>query len=270
MSGITVIVPFSRPSQVGHVVACFARQRYQDKRLVVVENGAAVGQWTLPADAVLTASSGPAEARNVGLDYVRQHGGGGFAMFDDDDYYGPGYLEEVAQALCKGADVVGKAALFVRVQAGLRAVLGGPEHMWCRSLFPGCTLAGWADTACEFPDRRVGEDSAWLLAMIAQGAQMWAGSRFGFCYDRSGVDHALQVEDDVLLRCWARGNAKAYDFGDWDPGVVDGVMDVVPAKLELGEYRVSDDPGARAAANRLGWNLEEMARMPIQILGGTG
>jgi hypothetical protein len=259
---------------VANVWANCNRQRPVDFRLVVIENGEAVGAWArygLQADAVLTSGQSAAAAKNEGLTWIRAHGGGSFATFDDDDYYGPGYLEEALAALENGERVVGKSAVFVLTQVGrLRAVLGWPENARTDCLVHGPTICGVVEDAVDFPLVAVGEDTEWVLAMRRRGFPVWSTSHFRFCYRRAAdVVHTLVTEDDALLRCWQRGGGRAYDYGEWDAEVVDGVLEVVPAEINLGAYQLSDNPGACAAADALGWTVDDMAACPVTRLGDS-
>lgn len=107
---IAVIVPFTRPQMLQNVRENFARQRYRNKTLVIVENGAGVGTFPvgLITTAVLVGESivGKSAANNAGITEAANLGCEYFAIFDDDDWYGPWYLDEVAR--CSGkADATG-------------------------------------------------------------------------------------------------------------------------------------------------------------------
>lgn len=112
---IYAVCPFSRPEFLGNVIENFERQTCSEKRLILVENGDAIGaceaQGFVP-DILLTSQRHQSHAKNAGLDWITSNGGGWFSTFDDDDYYGPKYLEEVLECSEKG-DIVGKSNHFV-------------------------------------------------------------------------------------------------------------------------------------------------------------
>lgn len=196
---IWVIVPFSRPEHASRVLANFARQRFAGKRLIVVGNGAcgAAGSLSIGGAHWITSAAHPAHARNEALAFIRKRGGGFFSLMDDDDWYGPGYLDEVA-GYARSADVVGKRQHFVSLGEGLTDP--APQLLLCYRRYAesdpapwltGGAISGWAETAVDFPVVRGTEDLAWCDRMIAQGARLRGLSIYHYLYRRSykGAEH---------------------------------------------------------------------------------
>jgi hypothetical protein len=56
---------------------------------------------------VLESESHQAIARTTAFEWIRQHGGGVWTTLDGDDYYGPGYAQEVWDARARGSALGG-------------------------------------------------------------------------------------------------------------------------------------------------------------------
>lgn len=215
---ITVIVPFSRAERAHAVFSNFARQRYPDKRLWVVCNRGA--DYALPADRVLTSGNGAGAARNEGVGELKRSGGGYFVMMDDDDWYGPAFLTEVAENTHR-ANVVGKAHHFVSYD-DQHLFLFYPKRArsFCRWVTGG-TIGAWSEDALAFPTGK-SEDLYWCVAMVKAGAKLWNTSVHHYLHRRmSRVDHghetgALSI-DDFIYRV---GGGEF--LGPVDPEVVTG------------------------------------------------
>lgn len=178
---IWCIVPFTREHLMGSVVANVARQTVADSRLLIVRDGEGQTRVNGSVTELYSGELGIAAALNAGLAYARVHGrhGDQFAKFDDDDWYGPRYLERVPP----GYSACG--SWWVRTEEG-RFWFVEPE----RGLH-GSTLAGPLDGP-EFPHvDRWGEDTRWIAAV---GRERFARRPAGhYCYQRCGHDHAWPV-----------------------------------------------------------------------------
>ncbi len=178
---ITVIAPHGRPEFSANLLANFQRQRGVEARLLVVENGAAEGEFPR-VEGVRFARSVPhqADAMNAGLDWLRERGGGPWARFDDDDYYGPDYLASVERSLA-GADglvVSGMPWRFVMLDDGLYQFTNESD------VFTGGTLAASTADVAQF-ERYRDDDLQWCRAMRERGALFVEREPLGYCYDRT-------------------------------------------------------------------------------------
>jgi len=224
-----VVAATHREQQLRWILESFKRQTYHNKKLIIVENGPAVGgcarQGICP-DRVVTSTENVAEARNAGVYSVIDNGGGWVCMMDDDDYYGPRYLEEYSIWVTKGiAEIYGKARHFVGyVDHGLYLY---SERNACKYLpmLHGPTFCFRAEDAVYYRGGREGEETAWAMQMQRLGFRMFATSIHHFCYLRGGnpEDHAWQAEDN-----WVHDTAKSNDyhywFGDIDLRIVDNII----------------------------------------------
>lgn len=237
---ITVLVPTHRgPAELRALAELFAAQTHADRRLVVIENGPAIGtcaRYGIHADAVLSSEHSKSAALNVGLEWLRAKGGGAWALWDDDDYYGPGYLEEVAQQL-PGHELVGKSSLYVRRNDG---------QLWLvrrsRAWPLGHSFAGWSD-CCNFrPCNRWGEDDQWIRDMLAAGARLGRMGETGFVWQRTGDlnSHIWPATDSqcAQLLTLDREHSEIVDLGFADtqavnmPGADAGAPRVILPKFD--------------------------------------
>lgn len=188
---VTVIAALSRPHRAMAVLEAYARQEYAaPTRLLIVESGSGVGSVDnrngVPGLHVIRAGASSAEARNAGLDWLRDHGAGPWAMMDDDDYYGPGYLTEQISGLAhSGAAIVGKTWHYVMFPDGLYRVRSGREYCLDPGPLTGGTLCGRSALGMPRFERRYDDDIRWCMAAKDLGLRAWATGRNHYCYDRS-------------------------------------------------------------------------------------
>lgn len=141
------------------------------------------------------------------------------AKIDDDDHYGPGYLEDAVHALrYTGAGVVVKAAQYTYLAARNETVLrrARQEHVYLDGSTQGATFIARRDVwqAVKFPHRTRGEDLRFLRGVRAIGASVYAGSRWEFCYVRQ-AGHTWTAADETFLA----GSAPAWT--GFDPSRVE-------------------------------------------------
>jgi glycosyltransferase involved in cell wall biosynthesis len=185
---VTIVTAVSRPACIDSIIKSFCAQTYQNKSLLIVLNGAAEHSYiqsNLENLNVIRCLGGtPAIVRNAGLTHLR--GSVGYICFwDDDDYYGPGYIEEVAQALKNNQNrVVGKYARYVQYDDEIQYLLGRQDT------FLGGTISGWINTLPPIPDLPRDEDRVWCKNMQEAGIELFnLGPRY-YLYNRRTGQHA--------------------------------------------------------------------------------
>lgn len=230
-----VLVPLSRPGNLGRVLANVRRQS-QRVKLCIVENGAAQGtcaRHNFTPDLLCTSEPSAAIARNVGMDAIRAAGGGWFSLFDDDDYYGPNYIAEV-QEYTRFADVVGKQRHFVRLEGGLHLFQSGAEMSKVDQLHGAC-ISSQSEDCVYFPDVVPGDDAAWCKIMASSGANMWTTSKWNYVYRRLDGPHVWKASDVLARR--AMGPSIILDepdeFVDEPKGVYHGTFCPMPTDAEI-------------------------------------
>lgn len=220
-----------------NVTANYARQTYEQKRLIIVENGgaSAAGFVGLPGVVVLASERGPAQPLNVALEWLRENAATDdwFAKCDADDYYGPGYLASMSRI---DADYCGRASLYIRNTEGRLWYVEGEAG---GHLFHGPTLAAPIRSALDFPiTPDWGEDAAWCRAMHEAGRTAGTVAPEGFCYQRwPTYRHTWPCTDLELRTSW---EAEFIDLGPIDYDIVNGVRPR-PRGTSLGVAELTSD-----------------------------
>lgn len=228
---LAVICPMGRDNAKA-LQANVRRQSFQDFQLVVAENGPGRGScYTAGLVAhVVQSEHHQSHAKNAALAKARCLGATHWATFDDDDYYGPGYLAELVAAFEAGHRVVGKCAHFTRLASGNVIYSSGDVEDDLSNTeatgLQGPTLAAefWDGMPLFQDTGRYGEDARWLRDVTALGVPMWTTSPFHFCYQRHGLGlgHTWPMRDADVER-FALGHN--FDVGAWGPGarrLIDG------------------------------------------------
>jgi hypothetical protein len=119
------------------------------------------------------------------------------AKFDDDDWYGPHYLEDALAALrYSGADLVGKGRYFVEIeQEGVTYLVDGPEESYSDHVIGSSMVFRrrlWEDVP--FPHRPSRVDSIFLRGARIAGASIYSSSRFEFGVRRMADGHTWEVD----------------------------------------------------------------------------
>lgn len=189
-----VVVPSGRPERLGHVLAQWRAQTV-DSELVLVTRER--GWWTDAARAAGAISvygeQSIGAARNAGLDVARERGHEWAAFWDDDDAYGPRYLEQAQEHAAPEYDALTQGIGFVRFPSGLR-VFEKPLHFT-----PGhCTVAR-VSAAPRFPEASIGEDVAWGRQL--QWARVGRLPPWHMVYYRTATGHAYRVSEHELTKC---------------------------------------------------------------------
>jgi len=200
---IDVVIPFSRPSRFDELMRQLCSQTCKPSRVVMVANGAALRFHRSTPDSLRTAwmstkPSGPAEAMNVGLEYLREFGDSPWTKWDDDDEYGSDYLEELQQAMEQHPEctMFGKRCHFARLATGLHMFNPDVAYPHETQLLVGPTLSCRTVHCPDFPEGlHQGSDQAWRDACTARGWRGWSTGPDNFVYDRTGPDHVWRATD---------------------------------------------------------------------------
>jgi len=225
---VTVIVPFSRPERCQAVLDGFLRQRYPYKDLLIVENGRALGCWTGSGHVLQAPNARSAgAAKNVALDFLRKELGEDslfVSVFDDDDYYGPGYLEEQMLVLAGGEhDIVGKCQHFIVDDRGfwlLNRYVAHTKYAWCSGGVQSFDLA----KVRRFREQPVAEDVHFVLEVESRGGHLYCTSPFHFLWERRGESHAYKR--DAVARAQQWGLHVMYLGEEVDYDMVNGLKPI--------------------------------------------
>jgi glycosyltransferase involved in cell wall biosynthesis len=195
---VFIICPFSRPIFMQNVIDNFTRQKFSNKTLIVIENNKAVNTFKFTPSVVLKANSGPAEAKNIGLNYIRSNFHGSFwTTFDDDDYYDENYLSELVDNSDK-SQVIGKLNAFMLDKNNNMNFLdfGDGENTIVKSVW-GWSISSWIQDI-DFPLISCGEDNAWLDLAKMVGVKLYATSRYNAYYNRSHGKNTWAATDKCV------------------------------------------------------------------------
>ena len=203
---IWCVIPFSRPHQLTWVKDLLSAQTYQNKKVLVVENGPAIGACKKAGfvpDVLLASKPHQSYAKNEALLYLKNNGFGDdiWTTWDDDDYYAPEYLSELADATDKG-DIIGKASSFMKLTDGkLYCVTKWKENELADEPFVhGPTVSGRVKDSLLFTYMDWGEDLVWVREMAALGAKVYRTSRYNWCYFRyANTKHTWLISDDEIM-----------------------------------------------------------------------
>jgi len=231
---VWVIVPFSRPENLHHVLANFRRQKFPFKKLCLVENGRALAAAAEPrqkerfdAHLLLTSDPHQSSAKNTALHEIRQRGGGFTVVMDDDDWYGPQFLTEAA-GYARTYDVVGKSRHFVSMDGQLWLCSRERAHRPIASLNGG-TIGCWAETAPEYQVTAHGEDIMFCREAERRGMKCFGTDIYHYLYRReSNRDHAWRISAEDLRSY--ESDSGALDLGPEDLEIVAGQKLVVEAE----------------------------------------
>jgi len=224
LNEVYIVVPFSRPRMLSNVMENYHRQRFEKRHLVFIENGAAEGACKaagIVPDLCLSCAHDVGLARQTGVEAVRERGG--YVVFmDDDDYYGPDYVTEIAEHARRG-QITAKANYFVQSHhAGLRLFEWKQENAFVDQVH-GATMSFWADEAEDFmTGARWGEDIGWQRLMVAAGKTIYSASRHHYmCIRRSvGHKHSWPVNDRTMLNSC---HGPVYSLGEVDLDIVNSL-----------------------------------------------
>lgn len=206
----SLILATNRPDFLDHVVTQIRRQTWPETELVVALHGERFARDS--ADRIVSGVELPTtvipvpEREPLGgvLNAAAAVASGDvLTKFDDDDWYSPDHVVDLAMALeYSGAQLVGKAAEFVHLSGSdvtIRRFVTGAETA-SRSLAGG-TLTLRRDVLRDVGGfLRVGirEDGALIDDVLAAGGRIHRTHGFGYVLHRHG-SHAWEAEDAYFL-----------------------------------------------------------------------
>lgn len=207
-----IIVPISRPLQVMHVMTQWLSQTYSRAELCFCPAPGVLDNPRIRGVTVLPPTSTIGDARNTGLAYAKAQGHEWAVFWDDDNYYGPGYIAEIAREQTD-FEILSKGLAFVRHDSGL----------WLYSsrlgFFPGHSTAVRVSVAATFPSQSLAEDVEWSKRMLANGSRAKHLPPWSLVYTRTNPwGHAYDADETEFLR--AHGPAR-FVSADAPDSIVD-------------------------------------------------
>ncbi len=216
---VSVVLPTCRPNLVAAAVQRIARQTYRPMELIVLLHGLRRAALPEPAQRALADAGAKVlefEAALILSDCLSTGtavaDGAIIAKVDDDDLYGPGYVQEAVDAVLAGkGDVVGKSEMYVHLAADRELLLWRPgasereqDHVM------GGTVAFRRELARSpgFSPGALLDMPCFLVRCRAAGCRIYATSRRHFLLRRLDgehrhtwhPDHELFRQESILLR----------------------------------------------------------------------
>ena len=208
---VSCLLVTMRPGELADAVARYDGQSYPNRSLVVVCHRFGTDDLRAAADLLATrddvtlmrrdAATTLGECVNVAARAAR---GDILAKWDDDDLYGPGYVEDAVNALrYSKRDVIVKAAQYTFIEAKNVTILRRPGAE--ETDFDGDASGGsyvfrrrvWEDAP--FPHRNRAIDVKFLAGARCVGHSVYSNSRFDFAYVRRAEGSTWTVSDDLML-----------------------------------------------------------------------
>jgi glycosyltransferase involved in cell wall biosynthesis len=211
LPSVAGILVSKRPDRVGDAIAGFAAQSYRRKELVVGCHGftadatafavAELGE-TLPVRIIEFDATQPlGQCLNAALETTSAQL---IAKIDDDDFYGPHYLEDAIQAnRYAGAALIGKGAMFTYLENRRETLLRSPKTI--DRFYSGSPVGAslvferslWERVP--FPHRSLGEDRLFIAGAKRLGISPYATSPYEFVYYRGVGHNTWAAVDEVFL-----------------------------------------------------------------------
>lgn len=209
---VSVLLSTNRPERAIAALESIRRQRWPHRELVMVLHGPgfdlpplerALEGLELPFRVVRV----PAE-RSLGYCYqvgARECRGRYVAIMDDDNWFGPRYVEDAVLWMeSSGALVGGKFTLpvFFEENAALHLILRGREF---RRMQPSSAQAVFRRELLEllpWRDMAAGADTHYFDDCIRMGVPMVTFDRYNFAYCRGPRRHTYEVSQEELLRIY--------------------------------------------------------------------
>ncbi|MFK5690574.1 glycosyltransferase [Ornithinimicrobium sp. LYQ92] len=225
-----VLVATNRPDQFTTIVDNIARQQVILDEVLILLDGFSVSEdevdllRALPNVRSFRLLAGdPEQALGVKLQELVTASTSGFLLrMDDDDYYGPNYVEDLRNAWrFSGADLVGKEAsyLFFEARGATYLTIPHREHIYT-DFVRGATFAGPRETfeRVGYAARTQGEDSDFLRRVKEHGGTVYAADRFNFVANRA-ADKSRHTWGASDLHLASTGVMKFYGDGRDQVGV---------------------------------------------------
>lgn len=209
---VSAILVSNRPELVHDQIRVLCDQSYPDVEILVTLHGESLTDEIREAvdrasdthrivTAVLPGSLSLGQCLN---ETIESSSGDLLAKIDDDDFYGPAYVEDAVHAFdYSKADVVGKATQFTYMAEADETILRRPgqEDRVMNGSPTGASMLTTRRTWAEvrFPHRPRFVDSVFVRGARSIGATVYASSRWEFCYVRNASGHTWEASTDALL-----------------------------------------------------------------------
>ncbi len=219
-AGITIITCTRRPDAIHNIFENYKRQELRKKELIIIlhNNSMDKNKWREAAQGYMNVkvfqikeSKTLGECLNIGAKHASFDI---IAKFDDDDYYGPKYLNEALKAFrTTKADVVGKATSYVYFEKDKILTLRntGRENCYAQHVDgPSIIFRKRVLKKVRFRNISLGEDYWFCKDCLTNGLKIYSTSRFHHVYMRhaNAKEHTWSIENEKLKEWWCEFVAK--------------------------------------------------------------
>lgn len=189
---LNVIIPYSRPEMIPNIIENFNKQKFFDKKLIIIENGPAINTFPKNIGAIiLTSENHQSKARNVGINYLDNKEP--WVTMDDDDWYGEEYLKEFEEGFNDGYEVLGKSRRYVWLSDGIYCHKEGAKY------FTGGAIGSIHNI--NFPIINIGEDVVFHIEAEKNHFKTKLLSDKNYIYRRNHTHkHTWTATDNIVLR----------------------------------------------------------------------
>lgn len=213
--GISVITPTIREENINNIIENYSRQNCGNKELIIVLNycnpnirrwEARISNYDNIEIAIKNSKYSLGQCLNQAIskskfDFI--------ARFDDDDYYGPDYLNEsIYQLKNKKADIIGKSCIYIyfKDKRALRLHNKSKENRFVNRVC-GSTLFFRKDIIdkIKFQNLNLSEDRLFCKDVRDNGLSIYSTSKQNYIYIRSSIQkHSWRIHNDYLYNASSR------------------------------------------------------------------
>lgn len=224
-TGVSIITCTNRPEFAKNMYENFLRQYYENKELIIILCNCDVDTniWynefkSIDNIRIYTLSNTSlGSSLNFGVSVAKHDI---IAKFDDDDYYGPMYLQEAVWALEEGKqEVVGKGSTYVYFMSSKTLAIRTPNlEKTFVNFVNGSTLVirKRIFNRVKFRDLSIAEDVQFCNDCIRNGISIYSTSRFNHVYIRHGdkSKHTWKIKDRQLMKRHCKFVCTTDDYVD--------------------------------------------------------
>jgi glycosyltransferase involved in cell wall biosynthesis len=211
--GISVYTATNKAGYMDNIFANYLQQNHPAKELLIIINNNDINLEDYKARAApypdirvyrLDQSTTLGECMNFAIEHAQYDYA---ANFDDDDYYAPNYLRNMAAVIKDTrADIIGKGSHYVFFESTDTLAIAHPDRQnrWIQEL-AGATLVIKKDVLrrVRFPHIDNGADSIFTRECWNRGLRMYSTDRLDYVYIRrhNPASHTWYIEDNEYLKC---------------------------------------------------------------------
>jgi cellulose synthase/poly-beta-1,6-N-acetylglucosamine synthase-like glycosyltransferase len=210
--GVSVITCTRRPDSLNNIFENYARQKQKIKELIIIlhDNSIDPNIWNEEKNKYIHVRIFQLD-ENISLgkclNFAAAHAAYGIiAKFDDDDYYGPKYLNDTIKAFYDvEAEVIGKLTSYVYFQKEKILAIRhlGNENSYVRRIDgPSIIFKKSVLAKVRFRDISRGEDNWFCRDCLKRGIKIFSVNRFHHIYMRHAnkEDHTWNIDNEKLLK----------------------------------------------------------------------